>query len=138
MDRAHLKQVPFFEGLDRRELGAVGRQADELDVAAGKVLAREGEFGQEFFVIESGTAEVTRGGEPVATLGPGEFFGEIALLEDDARRTATVTAATPMVLIVLTRASFRALDREHPKLHARVSAAIDARRGGDAERAVSH
>jgi CRP/FNR family cyclic AMP-dependent transcriptional regulator len=138
MDRAELKQVPFFAGLDRRELAALGRQADELDVRAGKVLAREGEFGQEFFVIEAGTAEVTQGGEQVASLGPGDFFGEIALLDGDARRTATVTATSAMSVVVLTRASFRALDREHPELHARVSAAIEERRRNDAARAVSH
>ncbi len=138
MDRAHLKQVPFFEGLNRRELAAVALQADEIDARAGKVLAREGEFGHEFFVIVSGTADVSRGGEVVRTLGPGDFFGEIALLDEDARRTATVTASSPMELIVLTRASFRALDREHPQLHARIAAAIEARRPRDPGRAVTH
>jgi CRP-like cAMP-binding protein len=137
MDPAELKRVPFFAGLHRRELSAVARQADELDVRAGKVLAREGEIGQEFFVIESGTAAVTHDGQQVAALGPGDFFGEIALLDEHARRTATVTATSPMTLVVLTRASFRALDREHPELHARVAAAIDERRGHDQHGAVA-
>src|SRR5215218_1205027 len=120
MDPAHLKHVPFFSGLSRRELAAVAQQADEVDVRPGKVLAREGEIGQEFFVIESGTADVTRDGTTLASLGPGDFFGEIALLDGDARRTATVIATSQMALVVLTRASFRALDLEHPQLHARV------------------
>jgi CRP/FNR family transcriptional regulator, cyclic AMP receptor protein len=121
-----LKAVPFFSAMSKSELAAVAQQTDEIDVPAGKVLAREGDFGEEFFVIDAGTAQVTRGGEPIAELGPGDFFGEMALLEED-RRTATVTATTPMSLIVMTRASFRALDRAHPEIHETISKAIAER-----------
>jgi CRP/FNR family transcriptional regulator, cyclic AMP receptor protein len=127
MDKAHLKSVPFFGSISKKELAVVAQQADEIDVPAGKVLAREGDIGHEFFVIDHGRAEVTRGGEHVANLEPGDFFGEMALLEDD-QRTATVTASTPMSLIVMTRASFRALDRTHPEMHATVAKAIAGRR----------
>ena len=127
MLQARLKDVPFFSSMSKKELAAVAQQTDELDFAPGKVLAREGEFGQEFFVIGAGTAEVTRGGEPIGQLGPGDFFGEMALLEDE-RRTATVTATSPMSVIVMTRSSFRALDRTMPKVHASVAKAIADRR----------
>ena len=127
MDKARLKSVPFFSNMSKRELAAMAQQTDDLDVPAGKVLAQEGEIGHEFFVIDQGTAEVTRGGEHVADLGPGDFFGEMALLEED-RRTATVTASSPARVIVMTRQSFRALDRTMPGVHAAVAEAIASRR----------
>ena len=126
MEQGRLKAVPFFSTMSKNELAAVAQQTDEVDVAAGKVLAREGDFGEEFFLIDAGTAQVTRGGEAIAELGAGDFFGEMALLEAD-RRNATVTAKTPMSLIVMTRASFRALDRDHPEVHATVAKAIAER-----------
>jgi len=127
MYKSRLHDVPFFSGLKKGDLELIAQQTDELDVPAGKVLAREGEIGQEFFVIETGTAEVTRAGETVGTLGPGDFFGEMALLEEE-RRTATVTALSPMTLIVMTRSSFRALDASMPSIHAAVRHAIEQRR----------
>jgi CRP/FNR family transcriptional regulator, cyclic AMP receptor protein len=127
MNQARLKSVPFFGSLKKRELELIARQADEIDVPAGKVLARQGDLGDEFFVIEAGTADVLRDGERINTLGPGDFFGEIALLEED-RRIATVTATTPMALIVMTRASFRAIDRAMPHVHDAVQEAIEQRR----------
>ena len=127
MLRAGLKNVPFFDGLTKKELEVIAQQTDELDVRAGKVLAREGDVGHEFFVIEQGTAEVTRKGERVRELGPGDFFGEIALLEEE-RRTATVRATSPMSVIVMTRQSFRQLDHDMPEVHAAVSQAIAERR----------
>ena len=127
MDKARLKSVPFFSNMSKRELAAMAQQTDDLDVPAGKVLTQEGEIGHEFFVIDQGTAEVTRGGEHVADLGPGDFFGEMALLEED-RRTATVTASSPVRVIVMTRQSFRALDRAMPGVHAAVAEAIAGRR----------
>lgn len=127
MDKARLKSVPFFSNMSKRELAAMAQQTDDLDVPIGKVLAQEGEIGHEFFVIDQGTAEVTRGGEHVADLGPGDFFGEMALLEED-RRTATVTASSPVRVIVMSRQSFRALDRAMPGVHAAVAEAIAGRR----------
>ena len=127
MHEKRLKEVPFFDWLSKKELTFVGQQTDEIDVPAGKVLAAQGDVGHEFFVVESGTAEVTRDGEHVVDLGPGDFFGEMALLEED-RRTATVTATSPMVLIVMSRAGFRAVDRQMPAVHAQVTAAIAERR----------
>ena len=127
MNQARLKDVPFFSSMSEQDLAAVAQQIDEISVAAGRVLAREGDLGEEFFVIESGTAEVTRGGAPVAKLGAGDFFGEIALIRED-RRTATVTATSPMVLIVMRGSSFRALDCSIPELRETVSRALAERR----------
>jgi adenylate cyclase len=127
MYQARLTPVPFFTALDESDLEVIARQADHIDVRAGEVLAREGDVGYEFFVIEEGTAEVTRNGDVLDTLGPGDFFGEMALVEED-RRTATVTASSPMTLIVLTSSSFRAIDSSTPQLHALVAGAIRRRR----------
>jgi CRP/FNR family cyclic AMP-dependent transcriptional regulator len=127
MLRDRLKEVPFFGMLSSKELEVVSRQADEVDAADGKVLVREGEIGHEFFVVESGTAEVTIEGRKIRDIGPGEFFGEMALLDED-RRTATVTATSPMTLIVMTRASFRAIDETMPRVHEVVHKAIAERR----------
>jgi CRP-like cAMP-binding protein len=127
MHEARLKDIPFFASLTRSELTLVGRQADEIDVTAGTVLAKEGDLGREFFIVESGTADVTKDGEHLTSLGPGDFFGEMALLGEE-RRTATVTATSPMLLIVMSRAGFRAIDSQLPAVHARVAAAIEERR----------
>ena len=127
MQKARLKDVPFFSMLKKKELELVAAHADEVDVPSGKVLAEQGALGDQFFVIEEGTAEVTRDGQHVADLGPGDFFGEMALLEAD-RRTATVTATAPMVLIVMTRADFRSIDTTMPRVHATVAQAIEQRR----------
>lgn len=127
MLRAELKDVPFFSSLSKQELTTVAQQMEEIDIPEGKELVREGDFGQEFFLIVDGTAEVVRGGARIAERGPGEFFGEMALLGEE-RRTATVTARSPMRVLVMTRQSFRALDRSAPGIHATVAEAIEARR----------
>jgi CRP-like cAMP-binding protein len=127
MYQARLNDVPFFNSLKKKELELIARQADEVDVPAGKVLAQQGTFGDQFFVIEEGTADVVRDGERLGELGPGDFFGEMALLDED-RRTATVTATTPMTVIVMTRASFRAVESAMPHVHSVVRAAIEQRR----------
>src|SRR5215217_2735641 len=90
-----LKRAPLFQGLSRKELVQLARLSDDLEVAPGKVLCKEGETGQEFFVIIDGKVEVKAKGRRVASLGAGDFVGEIALLER-IPRTATVTAETPL------------------------------------------
>jgi adenylate cyclase len=127
MYQARLTPVPFFTALDESDLEVIAQQADHIEVRAGEVLAREGDIGYEFFVIEEGTAEVTRNGDVLDTLGPGDFFGEMALVEED-RRTATVTATSPMTLIVLSGSKFREIHESMPQLHGLVAAAIRRRR----------
>jgi CRP/FNR family transcriptional regulator, cyclic AMP receptor protein len=90
------------------------------------VLAEQGQFAYEFFVIEQGTAEVTKDGRVLAQLGPDDFFGEIGLVESE-RRTATVVAKSPMELIVIFGPNFRRLERELPELAAQIRAAIRER-----------
>src|SRR5438105_7272263 len=97
--------------------------ADEIEVPEGKRLATEGEFAYEFFVILDGTASVTHDGETVAELGPDDFFGEIGLLESE-RRTATVTATSPLRAIVMFGPHFRHVERELPELAQQIRAAI--------------
>jgi CRP-like cAMP-binding protein len=110
-----LKQSPLFEGLSRKQLAALARLTDDLDVPAGTVLCREGSRGREFFVIIEGEAAVTRAGKPVATIAHGDFFGEIALLERIVR-TATVTAATPLRFFVVSDQAFNALLATDPSI----------------------
>ncbi|MEA2156926.1 MAG: family transcriptional regulator, cyclic receptor protein [Solirubrobacteraceae bacterium] len=100
MDPERLKAIPVFASLDDGTLHEVATFATETSVAAGKSLLNEGDYAYEFMAIEEGEAEVVRAGERLATLGPGDFFGEIALLEKTLR-TASVIAITPMRLVTL-------------------------------------
>jgi CRP/FNR family transcriptional regulator, cyclic AMP receptor protein len=126
MDANRLRGLDLFSGLSKHELDDVARLVDEVDVPAGKVLGREGEIAYEFFVIEEGTASVDLEGEHVAELGPDQWFGEIGLLSAD-RRTATVTATTPMRLAVIFGPNFRDLTRRLPELGERIRAEIEER-----------
>ena len=126
MDAERLRSIPLFAELSARDRGEVARFADEVTVPAGKKLAEEGQFAYEFFVIEQGTAEVTKDGRVLAQLGPDDFFGEIGLVESE-RRTATVTATSPMELIVIFGPSFRRLEREFPEIAKQIRTAIRER-----------
>jgi CRP/FNR family transcriptional regulator, cyclic AMP receptor protein len=121
-----LKAAPLFKGLSRRDLTALARVSEDLEVESGTVLCREGEIGQEFFVIVDGKVKVTRKGRRVAIRGGGDFVGEIALLEE-IPRTATVTADTPVRLFVLTRKDFRHLLDENPGVERKVLLALARR-----------
>jgi CRP-like cAMP-binding protein len=114
-----LKRAPLFEGLSKRELAQLARVSEDLEVPAGKVLCKEGDIGHEFFVIIDGEVEITRNRQPVATRGSEDFVGEIALLEQ-TRRTATVTAKTPLRLFVLTSSSFKTLLDDNPSVERKV------------------
>jgi CRP-like cAMP-binding protein len=126
MDSTRLEGVRIFSGLSKKELGKLAQWTDEVSVSAGEALATEGMFAHEFFVIEEGSAEVTQDGERIAELGPGEFFGEIGLLETE-RRTASVVATTPMQLIVMFQREFKQMEREMPAVADRIRTAIRAR-----------
>jgi CRP-like cAMP-binding protein len=121
-----LSRAPLFEGLSKKELTTLARVAEDLEVEAGTVLCREGEFGHEFFVIVEGEVDVKRKGRRVDTERSGDFFGEIALLEN-TRRTATVTAKTPLRFFVLTRQAFRRLLDENPGVERKVLRALAKR-----------
>jgi CRP-like cAMP-binding protein len=121
-----LARCPFFAGLSRNELLELAKVTEDMEVNEGKVLTREGQSGSEFFVIIEGRVSVTKGGQEVRTLGPSEFFGEIALLEDRPR-TATVTATTPLRFFVLTRQAFRSMLAKQPEIEEKVVAALQER-----------
>jgi CRP-like cAMP-binding protein len=121
-----LKRAPLFEGLSRKELGLVARMTDDIEVPAGQTLCREGETGQEFFVILEGEVEVTRHGEHVYSGSGGDFFGEIAVVEH-MPRTATITAKTPLRLFVLTAQGFRSVLHGNPVVERKVMVALARR-----------
>ncbi len=127
MDASRLKSIPLFEDVPDEELGQIATFAQEVTVDEGRELVREGDFSYEFMAIEEGEAEVTRHGEHVADLGPGDFFGEMGLLEKTLRN-ATVTAKTPMLLVTLTGWDLRRIQRSVPQAVARVREALEERR----------
>jgi CRP/FNR family transcriptional regulator, cyclic AMP receptor protein len=127
LDATRLKSIPLFEEVGDEELAQIAPFAQEVSVEAGKVLVREGDFSYEFMAIEEGTAEVTRGGEHVAHLAPGDFFGEMGLLEKTLRN-ATVTAKSPMRLVTLTGWDLRRVERTAPQAIERVRAVLEERR----------
>lgn len=116
---AALKRSPLFEGLARKQLVLLASLTDDIDLPAGSVLCREGERGREFFVIIEGEAEVTRDGKHLATIGSGEFFGEIALLERVVR-TATVTATTPLRFFVVSDSAFNSVLATDPSIEGKL------------------
>ena len=107
-----LRKVPLFGACDDKQLAFIATQVEEMDFPAGHVLCKQGESGGEFFVIVSGTAKVERDGRSVRQLDPGDFFGEIALL-DHGPRTATVTTTSAMRCLVLSHSQFRNVLRQN-------------------------
>jgi CRP-like cAMP-binding protein len=126
-----LRRVPLFAGLRDPDLNQVGRLVDELDVPSGTPLTREGQLGHEFFVIVSGRVAVERDGRKVNELGPGDFLGEIALI-DGRPRSATVTTEEPTRLLVLAHREFRTLLDTFPQIARPVLEAL-ARRVRDTD-----
>jgi CRP/FNR family cyclic AMP-dependent transcriptional regulator len=122
-----LKSIPLFQTVSDEDLSQIAPFADEVRVEAGKQLVREGDFSYEFFAIEEGEAEVTRGGEHVADLGPGDFFGEIGLLERDLR-TASVEAKSDMLLVTLTGWDMKRMEKAMPEAVERVREVLETRR----------
>jgi len=118
-----LKRVPLFAGCSKKELEGIARIADEIDFKPGKTLITEGSPGREFFVLAEGTAEITRKGRKIDTAGPGDFFGEMALLADQPRN-ATVTTTSPVDALVVSARSFRALIEDSPLIALKIMRAV--------------
>jgi CRP/FNR family transcriptional regulator, cyclic AMP receptor protein len=118
-----LSNVPLFSGCSAKELNLIARAVKEVSHREGTVIAREGEPGIGLFVIVEGTAKVTIGGQLKTKLGPGDFFGEIALL-DGGPRTATVASETPVTLLILRRPVFLRAVREDPGMAAKLLAEL--------------
>ena len=121
-----LSKVPLLAGLDRKELGEVGRLADEISLPEGRVVAREGTTGEEFFVIIDGTVRIERAGQHLADLGPGDFFGELAML-GKVPRTATATCTTACRMLVLGHREFNTLLSNYPAIQNAVLHAVAQR-----------
>ncbi len=111
----HLRAVPLFSRCTKAQLIEIGRVADELNVKAGTVLMREGHVGRELFLLIDGTADVSRDSQVVATIGPGDFVGEMAVLAHVARN-ATVTARTDLDVLVMTSSALSQLLDDIPGL----------------------
>jgi CRP/FNR family cyclic AMP-dependent transcriptional regulator len=121
-----LSKVPLFAACGPRDLGEIGRLADEVTVRPGKVLAKDGAPGHEFFVILEGSVDISKGDKKLATLGPGDFFGEMAML-GRVPRTATATAATTARLLVVGHREFTSLLASQPAIRDKVLRAVAQR-----------
>jgi CRP-like cAMP-binding protein len=126
-----LKAVPLFAACTKSELQLLASLADELDLAEGATLIREGERGREFIVVVSGTVRVTRNGKKLRDLGAGDYVGEIALVAD-VPRTATVAATSPVQLLVVTDRAFRTVLERMPSIASKVLQSLGERLHSDA------
>jgi|SRR5918998_419403 CRP-like cAMP-binding protein len=122
----HLRKVPLFARFGSKELERLGQLADEVEVGLDRVLAEQGAIGHEFFIVLDGRVMVLDGKTPIAMLGPGDFFGEIALLES-VPRTATVRAEGIVRLLVVSHREFHALMDEFPSVRTAVLDAVAER-----------
>jgi CRP/FNR family transcriptional regulator, cyclic AMP receptor protein len=127
-----LKGVPLFAGCSKQELEALGGIADEIDLREGSTLTREGTPGREFFVLIEGTVDVLQQGEKIAELGPGDWFGEIALMTD-LPRTAAVTATSPVRVLVITDRAFRHVVEDMPSIALKVLEGVGERLARDTQ-----
>ena len=121
-----IAKVPLFSKCSKRELKLIAQLADEIDLPVGKELTQEGARGREFFVLVEGTADVRRKGRKVNAMSAGDFFGEIALVSNRPR-TATVTATSPLRVLVVTDRAFRELMRKMPSIQSKVLAVLAER-----------
>jgi CRP/FNR family transcriptional regulator, cyclic AMP receptor protein len=121
-----IRKAPLFARCSRAEMKEIVKLADEIDLREGKEMTREGSPGREFFVLLEGTADVKKNSRKVNTLGPGDFFGEIALVSH-APRTATVVATSPVRALVITDRSFRRLLDDSPEVKTKVMEAMAMR-----------
>jgi len=133
---SQIRSLPIFAGCTESELDEIDRLADEVHVTAGRTIMRQGELGQEFAVIIAGEADVVKDGKKVATLGPGAYFGEVALL-DAVTRTASIVATTDMTLEVIDRRGFNTLLDDLPRL-SRSMLSGTAKRLADLEDECTH
>jgi len=123
---AELSAVPVFASLSEPELREIASWFDAKDVGEGARIVGEGASGYTFFVLVEGSAVVKANGEEVGALGPGDFFGEIAIL-GDGRRSATVTTTAPSRVLVMFGTEFRRLQQTQPEIASRIEATMGER-----------
>lgn len=126
IDVTTIAEIPLFEGLPADELERIAGWLEPIDVPAEWHLLNQGSYPDGFFVVLEGTVRIERNGDPIAELGPGEFFGEIALL-DGGPRTATVVAESDMTLLGLTAWEFKALLSQYPSITLKLLEQVAAR-----------
>jgi CRP/FNR family transcriptional regulator, cyclic AMP receptor protein len=125
-----IRHAPLFAHVSKRQLEQIAQIADEIDLREGKEMTKQGSRGREFFVLLEGNADVKKNGRRINTLGPGDFFGEIALVSDTPR-TASVIATSPVRALVITDRSFKRLMSDSPEIQERVLSALAARLAPD-------
>jgi CRP/FNR family cyclic AMP-dependent transcriptional regulator len=130
-----LRSVPLFAECDDAELKQIAGLGTEINVSSGQALTTEGGAAHEAFLLMDGHATATRGGKQIATFGPGDFFGEMALLLN-VPRTATVAATSEVTLVVMHDRNFRAMEEEIPAIAKRVNAIMQERRAKSAEQGI--
>ncbi|MGH2983189.1 MAG: cyclic nucleotide-binding domain-containing protein [Solirubrobacterales bacterium] len=128
MEPSQLKRIPLFSDASNDELKQVATFAESKEVSEGTEVVSEGGFSRELMAIEEGTAEVTRDGEHIADLGPGDIFGEQGMLDDDVR-SATVTATSPLKLISMGHFEVKRLKKDAPEVYGRIEELIEERSG---------
>jgi len=128
MDTTQLKRIPLFSDADDEELKKVAAFAESKEFDEGRVLVQEGGFSRALMAIEEGEAEVTRDGEKVATLGPGDIFGEAGML-DDSMRSATVTATSRIKVISLGHFEVKRLQKSAPEIYKKIEELVEERSG---------
>jgi len=128
VDASRLAAIPLFADLDEDDLAAISGSAIEVQADEGETLATQGDLGHALFAIESGTVEVTANGERLATLGPGDVFGEMAVVAAGIRM-ATVVATSPVRLIAMIKRDVWALEQRSPETAARLRELLVSRRG---------
>lgn len=126
MDPAQLKKITLFADVPDDQLAEIAPFASLVEVTPGKHLVDEGDYSYDFMAIEEGEAEVTRDGEAIATLGPGDFFGEMGLIEK-TRRNATVVAKTPMRLVALSSWDLKRMQKSIPQAAETIRKAVEDR-----------
>lgn len=124
MDVAKLDGLQLFDGLSSQQLEMIAQYAVDVDVPEGTELVRDAALAWDFYVIKEGSAEVRHGQTKLATLGAGDFFGEIGVLASDRRRTASVVTTSPVKAIRLTTHQLRMIADESPALAERLRAAV--------------
>ena len=122
-----IRAIPLFGQLSPDELETVASWLEIREESEGRSLTHEGASGYEFFVIEEGTADVVHGGDVIASLGPGDFFGEMAMM-GDGRRVADVVASSPITLFEMFGTHFRELEMHMPQVAATITATLEERR----------
>jgi CRP/FNR family transcriptional regulator, cyclic AMP receptor protein len=128
MDALQLGRIPLFTNADDDELNSLGAFAESVEFSERAEIIREGDFSMALLAIEEGTVEVTRRGEHIANLGPGDIFGEVGVL-NDARRNATVTATSRLRLIIMGHVEVERVKENAPEIYARIEKLAEERSG---------